>query len=93
MDTGYYIGVLVVAIICGFISKAIAESRGMEGGFWWGFFLTIIGIVVVAVRPKENTAENVTNSTITNSVSEHEIINSIKEYKELLNLRKRRNNY
>ena len=25
----------------------------MEGGFWWGFFLWIIGIIVVAVRPND----------------------------------------
>ena len=23
------------------------------GGFWWGFFLGVIGIIIVAVRPDE----------------------------------------
>lgn len=32
---------LVVAIICGLISKNITSSRGMEGGFWWGFLVGI----------------------------------------------------
>ena len=25
----------------------------MEGGFWWGFFLWIIGVIIVAVRPND----------------------------------------
>ena len=35
----------------------------MEGGFWWGFWLGIIGIIIVAVRPNEgkntNTAQSI----------------------------------
>ena len=50
---GYLIGYLIVAIIFGFVTKAINNSRGREGGFWWGFFLGVIGIIDVAVRPKE----------------------------------------
>lgn len=46
--------ILVEALICGLISRAITKGRGMEGGFWWGFFLSIIGIIVVAVRPNDN---------------------------------------
>lgn len=44
---------LVVAVICGLIAKSIASNRGMSGGFWWGFFLLVIGIIVVAVRPAD----------------------------------------
>lgn len=44
---------LVVSLICGLISKNITASRGMDGGFWWGFLLGILGIIVVAVRPKD----------------------------------------
>ncbi len=44
----------IIPIVFGLICKAISNSRGMKGGFWWGFFLNIIGIVVVAVRPNEN---------------------------------------
>jgi hypothetical protein len=29
------------------------KNRGGKGGFWWGFFLGVIGIIVEAVRPKE----------------------------------------
>lgn len=51
---GYVIGVLVYSIICGFVCLGISSSRGMGGGFWWGFWLGIIGIIVVAVRPNDN---------------------------------------
>lgn len=55
---GYFILCLIVGIICGFITKSMNESKGYDGGFAWGFFLAIIGIIVVAVRPyaKSNNA-------------------------------------
>ena len=60
----YLIGVLVGSIIFGVICKAIASSRGMEGGFWWGFLLWVIGIIIVAVRPNESrTAQSQQNSS------------------------------
>ncbi len=47
---------LIVSFICGTICQSISKSRGMEGGFWWGFFLWVIGIIVVAVRPNDKSA-------------------------------------
>ena len=44
---------VVALLVCGFVSKTINDNRGKDGGFWWGFFLGVIGIVVVAVRPKD----------------------------------------
>lgn len=49
---------LIVAIICGFITKSMNENKGYDGGFAWGFFLSIIGIIVVAVRPFNRTGSN-----------------------------------
>ena len=42
---------LIYAIICGFITKSMNQNKGYDGGFAWGLFLGIIGIIVVAVRP------------------------------------------
>ena len=53
----YLITYLIICIIHGAITKAIARSRGMEGGFGWGFWLWIIGIIIVAVRPNDNKRE------------------------------------
>ncbi|MGD1822188.1 MAG: hypothetical protein ACPKM0_05410 [Pleomorphochaeta sp.] len=44
-------GGLIFCIICGLITRSINKSKGYDGGFWWGFFLLIIGIIVVAIRP------------------------------------------
>ena len=46
---------VMVGIMCifGAVTKSINQNRGREGGFWWGFFLGVIGILIVALRPKE----------------------------------------
>lgn len=41
--------------IFGLVTHSIAESKGYEGGFWWGFFLSLLGVLVVAVRPARPT--------------------------------------
>jgi len=50
---GYWIGLLISCIVFGCITRAINSSKGREGGFWWGFFLGVIGIIVVACRRSE----------------------------------------
>ena len=56
MDVGIYVlGILIGSVIWGIITKAISNSRGCEGGFWWGFWLWVIGVIIVAVRPAQNT--------------------------------------
>ena len=57
------VGALIVGIICGFICKSISSRRGMDGGFWWGFFLGIIGVIVVAVKPSDNNQVPPTNTS------------------------------
>lgn len=42
---------IILGLICGFVTKSMNEEKGYEGGFWWGFFLDILGIIVIAVRP------------------------------------------
>ena len=53
-DLGWFIIYLIISLIeaCifGAITKVINERHGYEGGFWWGFFLRVIGIIVVACR-------------------------------------------
>lgn len=40
-------------VLFGFITDAISESKGYYNGFWWGFFLGLLGLIVVAVRPNQ----------------------------------------
>lgn len=79
---------LVPAVLCGLISRAISKSRGMDGGFWWGFFLLVIGIIVVAVRPNDKSSAQVTEpikvNRRTDNHSNSAEIETIKKYKELL---------
>ncbi len=42
---------LIVNIILGFITKKMNAAKGIPGGYWWGFFLGITGVIVVALRP------------------------------------------
>ena len=48
---------LIYSLILGFIARYIAESKGYDGGFWWGFFLGVIGLLVVGFRPDNRTSD------------------------------------
>jgi hypothetical protein len=43
----WFILCLVVACSCGYITQKITSDRGYYGGFAWGFFLGVIGIIIV----------------------------------------------
>lgn len=43
--------VLVINIILGCQTKKMNAAKGIPGGFWWGFFLGVTGVIVVALRP------------------------------------------
>ncbi|MHA7663726.1 hypothetical protein [Mycolicibacterium sp. HS_4_1] len=45
---------LIAAVICGLIAEEIGVSkrRSFVGSFAWGFFLGILGIVIVALLPR-----------------------------------------
>ena len=46
---------IVVGCVFGGITHAIQDSKGYsETGFWWGFWLGWIGIIVVACKPNLN---------------------------------------
>lgn len=54
---GYIVGGLIGCVIFGCITKYINNSKGYEGGFAWGFWLNLIGVIVVACKP-ENRSES-----------------------------------
>jgi hypothetical protein len=43
--------VIGIQSIFGVITRSINRNKGYDGGFAWGFFLGIVGIIVVAIRP------------------------------------------
>jgi predicted cobalt transporter CbtA len=46
-----FTGWLVSSIIFGLITRYVSRCRGYDGGFAWGFFLGIIGLLVVGFKP------------------------------------------
>lgn len=47
----YILAYVISGCIFGFVASYIASSKGYDGGFAWGFWLGIIGILVVGFRP------------------------------------------
>lgn len=43
--------ILIINIILGCQTKKMNAAKGLNGGFWWGFFLGVAGVIVVALRP------------------------------------------
>lgn len=44
--------ILVYAFVCGMIGMKIGDGKGRDrAGFWWGFLLGVVGIIVVALLP------------------------------------------
>ena len=91
MDTGAYIigaliGALISGVVCGLVCQAIASSRHMDGGFWWGFFLGIIGVIIVTVRANDKQTTSLLSSIFENQVKEQKLLNDITQ--SLMDLRK-----
>jgi uncharacterized membrane protein YdcZ (DUF606 family) len=41
---------LIIAVALGFTTRSMGQEKGRSGSFWWGFFLGIIGVIVVAMQ-------------------------------------------
>ena len=52
----YIMGVLIWGLIWGGICQAVASPKHRIG-FWWGFFLGLIGLIVVACQPAKEVAD------------------------------------
>ncbi len=73
---------LVASIVFGLICNTISKKRGMENGFWWGFLLGIIGLIVVAVRPNEK----LLSAILENQEKEQKLLSNINQ--SLMEIRK-----
>ena len=47
-STALFFVVLLQCIVFGCITKYLANNKGYDSGFAWGFFLSIVGLIVVA---------------------------------------------
>ena len=66
---------IVLSVVAGFIAKGIGEKKGYGAGlsFCAGFFLFILGIIIMAVLPDKNGKEKEVTSA-----------DALLKYKELL---------
>ena len=44
---------IIRRVVFGIACAAIAKSKGYRHGFWWGFLLPLLGLLVVALRPQK----------------------------------------
>lgn len=68
------LGIVIWGSIWGIATQSIGNSKNISGCFWWGFFLGIIGIIVVACL-KDNT-------TVTNNSDNVEALDKLQKLKE-----------
>ena len=62
MEAAIIIGCILVLVLLGFIAKefaSIAEQKGYPGNkyFWWTFFTTIFGMLMVVALPDRGNRE------------------------------------
>ena len=87
------LGVLVWGVIWGVICKSIVKSKGYpddeNSGFWWGFLLGLLGLIVCAVKPnyldtyKGRQIEAVESNAAQSTVSNSSVAEELKKFKEL----------
>lgn len=76
-------------LIFGFATRTINRNKGYEGGFWWGFLLGPIGLIIIACKPDNRVHRNVNGAYSIGSEAgrndmELERLQKLKMYKDLL---------
>lgn len=105
MAIGEYISMSLCAVFCiaisgvifGTIAIGISEKKGNDegnAGFWWGFWLGLLGLLIVAFQPnnksRAETEENIYETEIYDMEIDETLQNNceveeIKRYKKMLN--------
>ncbi|MDE5834128.1 MAG: hypothetical protein K2H26_01250 [Ruminococcus sp.] len=71
MDTAQFmmfvfvLSIVFSALIWGFVTETISKNKGYKGGFAWGLFFGIIGVIVVACRPENRDSNQSSNNVPT----------------------------
>lgn len=71
------IPVILIGICCawGFATRAIGKSKGKDNCFWWGFFLGLIGLVIVLCITSKS-------ATSSNNIDNYEALEKLQKLKE-----------
>ena len=78
---GYILVVLIWAVIWGCITKKINQDKGYEGGFAWGFWLGLIGLIVVLCKSDNRSSDDSKYSEEPKKISDAD---EILKFKKLL---------
>jgi len=64
---GIVLGIFIFCLIMGFIARGIAKKKGRSKGGWWagGFFLPIIGVIIIACLPSREIKKVASSETKT----------------------------
>lgn len=76
----YFIGVIIAGLIWGSISHAVGKHKNING-FWWGFWLGFIGLIVVILKKNNYVEEEYFLSKNTSEQSEYnelEVLSNLK---------------
>lgn len=69
--------IVIYSLIFAYTTKYIGIKKNIYSGYAWGYFLGIIGFIIVCVLPSEKNTKQKNNDKISNA-------DEIKKYKELL---------
>ena len=69
----YLIPSVFFMVILGVITLVINMNKGYKGGFQWGLFLGILGVIIVAVRSSHPNAKSVVEIDSSKALKENEI--------------------
>lgn len=79
-----------ISSLLGVVCERMLKSKGYpieeNNGFWWGFFLAVIGLIVCALKPAYSLTQNGLRQVLDQRSSNHKpasISNQIKEINEL----------
>lgn len=76
--------ILIWSLIWAIICQAVGNSKNING-FWWGFFLGIIGLIVVLCSNEKKSVTEInltTKNTNTNSVDKYEQLEKLAKLKK-----------
>ena len=76
--------ILIWGVIWGAICQAVGKSKNING-FWWGFFLGFIGLIVVLCSKEKKDITEIdvsTNNSTANTVDKYEQLEKLSKLKD-----------
>lgn len=78
-ESVYFLIVMIYGLVWAYLSRFIGLKKGIDSGYVWGYFLGIIGFIVVCVLPNENEDDKNENITSGNKYDDLEKLQKLRE--------------